>query len=40
LATIFLTGALATGFDLPLALAFCLVDFTAYLLSAGPGEFK
>ena len=40
LATVFLTGALAAGFDLPLALAFCLVDFTAYLLSAGPGKFK
>ena len=40
LATVFLTGALAAGFDLPLALAFCLVDFTAYLLSAWPGKFK
>ena len=40
LATVFLTGALAVDFALSLALAFCLVDFTAHLLSAGPGEFK
>ncbi len=40
LATSFLTGALALDFDLTLALAFCLVDFTAHLLSAWPGEFK
>jgi hypothetical protein len=40
LATVFLTGALAVDFALSLALAFCLVDFTAHLLSAGPGKFK
>ena len=31
-------GALALVFDLALALALCWVDFTAHLLSAGPGE--
>jgi hypothetical protein len=40
LATVFLTGALAVDFGLFVALAFCLVDFTADLLSAGPGKFK
>ena len=34
----FLAGALALVFNLALALALCWVDFTAYLLSAGPGE--
>jgi hypothetical protein len=34
----FLAGALALVFDLALALALCWVDFTAHLLSAGPGE--
>ena len=36
----FLAGALALVFNLALALALCWVDFTAYLLSAGPGKFK
>ena len=42
LATGFLAGALAVGFNLALApaLALCGVDFTAHLLSAGPGKFK
>jgi hypothetical protein len=40
LATGFFAGALAVDFGLFVALAFCLVDFTAYLLSAGPGKFK
>ena len=38
LAAAFLAGALALVFNLALALALCWVDFTAHLLSAGPGE--
>ena len=38
LATAFLAGALAFVFNLALALALCLVDFTAHLLSARPRE--
>ena len=40
LATIFFAGTLAVVFNLALALALCGVDFTAHLLSAGPGKFK
>jgi len=36
----FLAGTLAVVFNLALALALCGVDFTAHLLSAGPGKFK
>ncbi len=36
----FFAGTLAVVFNLALALALCGVDFTAHLLSAGPGKFK